>query len=507
MKLGRGLLAGSLVAGLAVTAEAQAPRERLDLAVLERIRDEGFARSRLDSLAGYLTDVIGGRLTNSPGNRKANAWAAETFRAWGLADVTVEPWDSAFGRGWEQVAFSARVLEPVTKQLHATPEAWSGSTPGTVTCPVVLFAIRDTLDLPALRGRFTGACLLLMPHRIIPPEFDPVIRRSPEDSLRAPVNPPPPRRREGPSPADLEREGEAIARFFRAEQPAAFLHPSGWTYGLLRTGAHLDGRRARDSAYNPVPDLQVGHEQYGQLFRNALRGMAQRLELNLHNRFLDDDRRGYNVLAEIPGAERPGEVVMLGAHFDSWHSGTGATDNAAGSVVMMEAMRILKALGLPMRRTVRIALWSGEEQGLLGSRAWIRMHRDRHAGVSAYLNLDNGTGKIRGIWNQSNRAATPVFEQVFAPLRDLGVVVVRDGNTTGTDHLSFDAAGIPGFNFIQDPIEYGTRSHHSSVDTYERLLIDDLKQAAVVVAWTAFALANREQLMPRKRPPAPVRPR
>jgi hypothetical protein len=339
------------------------------------------------------------------------------------------------------------------------------------------------------------------PHRPIEPEFEPSTRRSTLDQLLTPPAPPQPQA--APSAAQQElirqvRMSGAIGRFLRTQQAAAYLRPSGWTYGLLRTGGHLDGRLARDSVYNPTPDLQVGHEQYGQLYRNAKRGIAQKLELNVQNRFHDDDRRGYNVLAEVPGTEKADELVMLGAHYDSWHSGTGATDNAAGSVVMMEAIRILKTLGLPMKRTVRIGLWSGEEQGLIGSRAWVRMHPDQHAKISAYVNLDNGTGKIRGIWNQSNSAVTPIFEQLLFPFRDLGVVAVRQGNTGGTDHLAFDGAGIPGFNFIQDPIEYGIRSHHSYVDTYERLMIDDLKQAAAVVAWTVYSIANRDELMPRK---------
>ena len=200
---------------------------------------------------------------------------------------------------------------------------------------------------------------------------------------------------------------------------------------------------------------------------------------------------------EIPGTDKAGEVVMIGAHYDSWHSGTGATDNGAGSVVMMEAMRILKATGLPMHRTVRIALWTGEEQGLLGSRAWLRQHAAELPRISAYLNVDNGTGRLRGIWDQSNSAALPILQQILSPFQDLGVVVVRHGNTGGTDHLSFVAAGVPGFNFIQDPIEYGTRTHHSNVDTYERLVIDDLKQAATVVAWTAYEIANRPEQMPK----------
>jgi hypothetical protein len=499
----RALLAAGAFALVTAPLHAQIVSERVDLAAVQRIRDEALNRSRLDSLIGYLTDVIGGRLTNSPGNRRANAWAAETFRSWGLTNVEVQPWDSAFGRSWEQVSFSARVLEPVTKQLHATPQAWSGSTRGTVVCPVVLLEIQDTTELAQHAGKLKGACVMWTPYRAIEPEFEPSTRRSTLDQLLAPPAPPQPQPQAAPSAAQQElfrqfRISGAIGRFLRTQQAAAYLRPSGWTYGLLRTGGHLDGRTARDSVYNPTPDLQVGHEQYGQLYRNAKRGIPQKLELNVQNRFVDDDRRGQNVLAELRGTEKPDEVVMLGAHFDSWHSGTGATDNAAGSVVMMEAIRILKTLGLPMKRTVRIGLWSGEEQGLIGSRAWVRMHRDQHPKISAYVNLDNGTGKIRGIWNQSNAAVTPIFEQLLFPFRDLGVVAVRQGNTGGTDHLAFDAAGIPGFNFIQDPIEYGIRSHHSYVDTYERLMIDDLKQAAAVVAWTVFAIANRDELMPRK---------
>jgi carboxypeptidase Q len=235
----------------------------------------------------------------------------------------------------------------------------------------------------------------------------------------------------------------------------------------------------------------------------AQRGLPVQLELNLQTRFLDDNRYPTNVTAEIPGTDKADEVVMLGAHYDSWHSGTGATDNGAGSLVMMEAMRILKTLALPMRRTVRIGLWTGEEQGLLGSRTWLRIHKDELAKISAYLNVDNGTGRLRGIWDQSNSAAIPIFQQILSPLQDLGVVVVRHGNTGGTDHLSFVAQGVPGFNFIQDPIEYGTRTHHSNVDTYERLVIDDLKQAATVVAWTVYELANRPAMMPRPTAPAP----
>jgi hypothetical protein len=483
-------------------AAAQTVSEAVDLSVLQKIRDEGLTRSKLDDLASYLTDVIGARLTNSPGSRRANEWAAETFRSWGLANVKLEPWDSAFGRGWEIVNYSGRILEPWPKPLAAYPQAWSGSTlikgkPGTVTCQVVALDVKDSTDFAKYAGKLRGACVLRAAPRTIAPEYNPSETRLTLDEL---INPPPPRT-PGQGQGNFGGGGQSLAtritQLIRAEQPAAVLQGSNWTYGMFLNGGHFDGRTARDSIYNPIPNLIVAHEQFGTLWRVAQRGLPVRLELNLQTRFLDDNRFPTNVTAEIPGTDKSDEVVMLGAHYDSWHSGTGATDNGAGSVVMMEAMRILKTLALPMRRTVRIGLWTGEEQGLIGSRAWLRIHRAELPRISAYLNVDNGTGRLRGIWDQSNSAAIPIFQQILAPLQDLGVVVVRHGNTGGTDHLSFVAQGVPGFNFIQDPIEYGSRTHHSNVDTYERLVIDDLKQAATVVAWTVYEIANRAEPMPR----------
>jgi len=507
----------ALAAALPLAAQQPAPapavvQERLDLAVAQRIRDEGLNRSHVDSLAEYLTDVIGPRLTGSTGMRRADEWVTQMFRQWGLANVAIEPWDTTFGRGWERVSYAGRMLEPFVQPLSAQPLAWSGSTRGTISCPVVLLDVQDTMQLAQYAGKIKGACVLRGAPREIPPEFEPIVRRFSVDSLLVP--PPPPRAPQGPlanltpeQRAERFRQMRAVATrvnsWLRTQQPAVILQPSNWTYGMLLVQGGPEAGPARDSVnYEPLPALLVQHEEYGTMYRDVKAGRTVRLEVNVQNRFLSDDLRSYNALGEIPGTDKANEVVMIGGHLDSWHGGTGATDNGAGSVVMMEAIRILRTLNLPMRRTVRIGLWSGEEEGLLGSRAYVKKHASELGQISAYLNVDNGTGKLRGIWDQMDSLAIPIFQQIFAPFHDLGLVVVRHGNTGGTDHLSFVAAGVPGFNYIQDPIEYGFRTHHSNVDTYERLQIDDLKQAATVVAWTVYELANRDDMMPKGPVPA-----
>lgn len=493
------LLAGLLVA-LATPLAAQVAQERVDLEVVARIRDEGLNRSQVPELAGYLTDVIGPRLTNSPGMKRANEWTARTFRDWGLENVVIEPWGE-FGRGWENLSISLRALTPYAQPLEAWPVGWSGSTDGLVTGDAVVIEAEEPGDLARYAGKLRGAFVLVQPYREIAPEYEPRDRRHSYAWLLEPPAP----REEAAGDADRDRRmaelqrqralREAVAELVARERPAAILQPSGWTYGILRLGG--TGAWRVDEPIGP-PELMVSHEDYGQIWRNVKRGIPVRLELDVRNRFYEDDLQAYNTLADLPGSDLAEELVMIGGHLDSWHAGTGATDNAAGSVVMMEAMRILRSLGTQPRRTIRIALWSGEEQGLWGSRKWVENHPELHDRISAYLNVDNGTGRLRGIWNQSNQAATPIFEQILWPFRDLGVVAVKHGNTGGTDHLSFDRAGIPGFNFIQDPIEYSIRTHHSNIDTFERLVLEDLKQAAVVVAATAWHLANRDAMVPRK---------
>lgn len=502
-------LAVAFAVAFAAPLAAQQPmlQERLDLAALARIRDEGLNRSHVDSIGGYLTDVIGPRLTGSSGLRRGQQWASQMFTGWGLANVAIEPWDSLFGRGWERVSFAARMTEPYIQPLNAIPMAWTGSTRGTVTCTVMAVTIAADSDLAQYTGKLRGACIMRTAPRVVADEFTAPATRWNADSLfafatRAPA---PPRAPNAPNPnAQAQQDfNNRLYPWLQQQGVVAILNPSGWGFGMLLTGQGPQWRQAKDSLnFEPLPALTVSLEHYGQMWRDARRNVPVRLELNIQNRFTNNDRREYNVVGEITGTDRATEWVMIGAHYDSWHPGQGATDNGAGSIVMMEAMRILKTLNLPMRRSVRIALWSGEEQGLLGSRDYVRKHAADMPNISAYLNVDNGSGRLRGVYAQSNAAVIPVWEQILSPFRDIGVVTMVPGNTGGTDHLSFDGAGVPGFQYVQDPLDYGTRTHHSNLDTYERLSMDDLKQAATIVAWSIYTIANREEMMPRK-PAAP----
>jgi hypothetical protein len=493
---------GAALLSYATYAPAQVAQEAVDLDVVRRIREEGMERSQLPELAGYLTDVIGPRLTGSPGMRRANDWTAQTLEGFGLQNVVVEPWGE-FGRGWDNMYYSGRITEPYVQILQALPVAWTGSTDGIVKGPAMIVEAASTADLERYRGKLRGAFVLTREPQVIEPEWQARPLRSSLEDLLAPAE-----IRERPPVDPAQREQmmqrwrrqramrDTIAAFMQDEGIAGMLTPSSRTYGILRGGWSGSGREPENDI--PAPQLVVSHEQYGQIYRNLERGIPVELEIEVRNEFYEDDLQAYNTLGDIPGSDLADEYVMLGGHLDSWYAGTGAADNVAGCVVMMEALRILKELDLKPRRTIRIALWSGEEQGLLGSRYWVQNHDELWPKISAYVNVDNGTGRIRGIWDQMNEAAIPVFEQILWPFRDLGVVAVKHGNTGGTDHLSFDRVGIPGFNFIQDPIEYSTRTHHTFADRYERLVIDDLKQAAVVVAATVYHLAMRDERMPRK---------
>jgi hypothetical protein len=480
-------------------------QEAVDVGLVNQIREEGLERSQISALAHHLTEVIGPRLTGSPGMMKANEWTADMFREWGLDNVTIEPWGE-FGTGWRLDDYKGRMLKPYVQPLQAQPLGWSGSTDGLVRGPVMHAMVADSSELEQYRGTLAGAFLMIDPPQEVVPEFDHRERRISLEELLEPEPEPEAGARPGgpPTAADLEARRaafrarreltNAVIQMAREEGALALLSISSRNDGVIRGGSG----GSREAGAENIPHLALTREQYNQFYRTLEGGQPVELEVSVKTTFFEDDLQQYNTLAEIPGTDKADEYVMIGAHLDSWHMGGGATDNAAGSIVMMEAMRILKTLGVQPRRTIRIALWSGEEQGLLGSRNWVANHEELHGRISAYLNVDNGTGRLRGIWDQSNAKAIPIFEQLLWPFRDLGVVAVRHGNTGGTDHLAFDRAGIPGFNFIQDPIEYGINTHHTELDTYDHLVIDDLMQAAVVVASTAYHLAMRDEMMPRK---------
>lgn len=497
----RTLLTAVCVTFAAVPLRAQVIREAVDLGVVRQIREEGLERSQLPEMARHLTEVIGQRLTGSPGMDRAQSWAADLLRSWGLEDVTVEPWGE-FGRGWSNEDYYGRILTPVSQPLHGQLLAWTGSTDGLAEGDAVIVQADSATDFEALRGTLKGKWLLFENPADVEPEWKHRDRRLSLEALLEPEDATPqagPRRDRRAIFARmraLRALRDSVGRIATEEGALGFLRISSRNDGVIRGGS-AGSRTAGDPEGRP--HVALSRDQYNQIYRNVEAGIPVRLAIKATNRFYEEDLQEYNVLADLPGTDKADEFVMLGAHFDSWHMGGGATDNGAGSVVMMEAIRILKSLGVKPRRTIRIALWSGEEQGLLGSRNWVKNHPELHDRISVYVNVDNGTGRIRGIWDQSNEKVIPIFEQILWPFRDLGVVAVRHGNTGGTDHLAFDAAGIPGFNFIQDPIEYSINTHHTELDTFDHLVLGDLKQAAVVVAATVYTLAMRDEMMPRKK--------
>ena len=492
-------------------------QEKVDLNIVDKIREEGLKRSQIPDNARYLMDVIGPRLTGSPAMKRANEWTAGKMREYGLENVHLEPWE--FGRGWEEVSYFGRMTEPFVKPLSGRCLAWTGSTKGLRMGPAVIVKAESQEDLAKYKGKLKGAWILVdeagEPRE---PDFEPEPLRSPLKKLLAP----PDTSEQQPLYAeeDVRQVIEEIRRHLELQHKTrtsgvlGILRRSSRTDGIIRGSSVMGdmvGSLIKAGEPEVLPNIMLADEDYSLIYRNVARGISVALEFNIQNRFHEQDLMAYNTIGEIPGTHKREEVVMLGAHLDSWHMGTGGTDNGAGSIIMLEAVRILKAIGAQTRRTIRIALWSGEEPepwnsekpvapggGKQGSWAYVHDHEDELDKISIYLNLDNGTGRIRGIWSQMNPHAVPIFEQILFPFRDLGVVAVRHGNTGGTDHVSFDQKGVPGFNFIQDQIEYWSKTHHSNVDTYDALLLDDMKQAAVVVASTVYHLAIRDEMFPRK---------
>jgi len=483
------------------------------------IRKHGMEKSQVMDIASWVCDVYGPRLTGSPMLDKATDWAQKTLKEWGMSNVHLEAW-GPFGRGWEFSHFSMHATAPNYFPIIAYPKAWSPSTKGVVSGEVIYLQADDEADLEKYKGKLKGKFVFLDTVRTINEWFDAPAKRLVSEDLLNMANAPAPGRRPD---RDFNRLGgftfnQKLFKFIVAEAPLAVIDRGfkGDLGTVFVTGARADEGRAQDANAKVIPQATMSVEHYNRIFRLMQKGIPVTLSMELKANYTNPDGMEHNIIAEIPGSDLKDEVVMLGAHFDSWHTGTGATDNGAGSAVMMEASRIIletiKETGIKPRRTIRLALWTGEEQGLLGSRGYVKDHyantspegtiqsikEGEQSKISGYFNLDNGTGKVRGVYLQGNPGVMPIFRAWLDPFKDLGATTLTLQNTGGTDHQSFDAAGIPGFQFIQEPIAYSTRTHHSNMDNWDHLVADDLKQAATVIASFVLHTAMRDEKLPRK---------
>jgi hypothetical protein len=575
VSIGRVLILLALLASLATVIGLAAAAENVDLQMVAKIRTEEFQNSKVMEIMSELCDRIGPRVTGSPAMKKANEWTRDQLTAWGMSNAHLESWD--FGRGWSNDYISVRVVSPYTATLIAVASAWTPGTSGPVRGQAVRLKVQAEEDLQKYKGKLAAAVIMNSEPREVRPHETAEFRRYDDKDLegiaRFDIIPPArggagARARQQPlDPQQAQRQRQlqqAITKFLSEEKPLAIINQSGQGDGgtVFGTGT---GPYRKDQPPATTPQLTLAVEHYQRITRLLDRDVPVELELDIRSQFYEGDGLAYNTIAEIPGTDKKDEVVMLGAHLDGWHYGTGATDNAAGSAVMMEALRILKTLGVRPRRTIRIGLWSGEEQGLLGSRAYVSQHfaerqqapggarqpgaapgaqrapgapaaaaaagapgapgepfgpggrggqggraqgplttKPEYSKISAYFNFDNGTGKIRGVYLQGNYLVRPIFQAWIEPFQDLGVTTLTLRNTGGTDHQSFDGVNIPGFQFIQDPIEYNARTHHSNMDVLERIQKEDLMQAAAVIASFVYHVAMRDEMLPRK--PLPQQP-
>ena len=565
-------LLGCFPALLHAQLAPETPREKVDTEVVNKIKEEGTKNSKVMETLSFLTDVYGPRLTAAPETKVAGEWAKGRLTEYGLQNAALEKW-GPFGRGWTVDRFSANIVAPNYSNLIAYPKAWSPSTPKAIRGTPVYFDAADEKDLERFKGKLRNAIVLLAPPREVKASFDPLAARKTDAELlalangegssfrsfraAAPASPdgsPQPNTLGGPSGRfGMTPEQQAARamqtskmRMIYEEGAAVILEPGRGDGGTVFVsqvsmppggGPGGGGRGGGASPWSPdaagaIPQLVLAVEHYNRLARMLQKGAPVEVEIDLATKFHSDDSTIFNVVAEIPGTDLKEELVMLGGHFDSWHSGTGATDNAVGCGVAIEAVLILQALGIKPRRTILIALWTGEEQGLLGSRAYVSEHfgkaqggggrfggggppgaggpgggqgggrkfelKPEHDKFAAYFNLDNGTGKIRGIYLQGNEACRPIFRAWLSPFADMGASTVASSNTGGTDHQSFDGVGLPGFQFIQDQMEYDTRTHHSNMDVYERLQAEDIKQASIIMASFVYHAAMRDEKLPRK---------
>lgn len=519
--------AAALVA-LALAASPLAAQP-VDRAEVNRILDEGFNRSEVMLTVQHLTDHIGPRLTNSPGMRAAEDWTASRFRDWGLKNVHKEGFD--FGRGWWIERSSARMVSPRPITLTAIPIAWTPATAGRISAPVIVAPMSEERHFERYRGKLAGKIVMVtLPNDGSEPT-DPAFRRlSGDDLSKLDVY-------EQPK-YDPEASDRRMKRLEYASKLDAFLKAEG--AAAYATMSYRDGKLVHGAGYlfgsgetQQVPGVEIAAEDYRRLARLAKQGPAPVVELENVVHFVDTDTKAYNVIADIPGSDPSGAYVMAGAHLDSWAAGDGAVDNGAGVAMVMEAARILQAMGVKPKRTIRFALWAGEEQGLLGSMDYVERHvatrarkpggpstglarfygwanrwpitrQPGHGQLAAYFNLDNGSGKIRGIYAENNGAVVPTFRDWFAPFNSLGAGNVAIRKTGGTDHVFFSAVGIPAFQFIQDPLDYGSRLHHTSIDTFDHIKAADMRQGAVILASFLLNAANADKPLPRL--PFPTEP-
>ena len=508
-------------------------QETESLEPTDLIKSEGLENSQVMEIASWLTDVHGPRLTGSPQLDQASKWVMSKFEEWGLSNIHLDEW-GPFGRGWSYDDFSLKVSGENGFPVIAYPKAWSSPIEGTLSADVVLVDIQSQDDFEKYTGKLEGKIVLTEAIREVGPDFDPTAKRKDDATLLRMANAgmsSSGARRTGRRRAANRRFGPLKSAFLFAQKPAAILTTGfkGDEGTVFVSGATVPndpnaGWLDRKSAYHldagdVTPQAVVAAEHYNRIARMIEKGVSVRMDMELSAQYHPDDPMEHNVIGEIKGTdpEVGDEIVMIGAHLDSWHAGTGATDNAAGSAAMMEVMRILTKvyaeLGKGPRRTIRIALWTGEEQGLHGSYNYVNNHVAKserrgmpptsllgeHSKISAYYNMDNGTGKIRGVYLQGNPEVREIFGAWLLPFNDMGASTLSIRNTGGTDHLSFDAVGIPGFQFIQDDIAYGTRTHHSNMDLYDNLSEEDLKQAATVIASFAFETSERDEMLPRKK--------
>jgi hypothetical protein len=566
--------------------------------IIDRINDEGLNRSEVMRTLEYLTDIIGPRLTGSPSLKRANEWTRDRLTTWGLQNAHLEPW-GPFGRGWTLKRFSAETVEPQAFPLLAYPRAWSPGLDAPLTADLVVVDAKNEEELEKYKGQLRGKIVLAGTERQLKPLFEPKASRLNEKQLLELADAPDPtllprlpRRPASPEQVAAARFSDRKTQFYYDEGVALLVgsSPSG-DGGMLQFVQSASVPQPFDTPFDKrkgpwdkdapklIPQIALSNDHYNRLARMLKQGEKVKLSVNLQVEFDDTDPMSYNTVAEIPGTDLKDEVVMLGAHLDSWHTATGATDNAAGVSIMMEAVRILKALNIQPRRTVRIALWSGEEQGLLGSRFYVREHfgplpaptptaagatqpdaaaaavaektgktpkkreardvanktpavqptpaaptptpqtsnggarfKPEHARLNVYFNADSGTGAIRGVHMQGNEALRPTFRRWLLPFAQLKVgettytaTTVTAANAGGSDFLSFDAVGLNGIDFLQDELEYGTRTWHSNQDNYDRVVPEDLKQAAIIVAAFVYNAAMADGMLPRKPPRAPER--